>query len=88
MHVVTGWLGHSTDIALKHYCQITEDHFKKAVQNPVQQAHAEVRTGSQGENDAQAKSGPAQADATICNILQGQEADGLGFEPRVRFHVQ
>ena len=30
--VVTGWLGNSPDIARKHYLQIHEEHFRRAVE--------------------------------------------------------
>ena len=36
VQVVCAWIGNSPAIAAKHYQQVTEDHFKKAVQNPVQ----------------------------------------------------
>jgi hypothetical protein len=36
MHVVTAWLGNSPDIAKKHYLQVTEDHFAKAVEKAHQ----------------------------------------------------
>ncbi len=38
IHVVTKWLGNSPKIAIKHYLQVTEDHFAKALeaaQNPT-----------------------------------------------------
>jgi len=35
-HVVCAWIGNSRAVAAKHYLQVTEDHFTKAVQNPVQ----------------------------------------------------
>ena len=40
VHVVTAWLGNTASVAAKHYLQTTEEHFEKAVQNPVQQATA------------------------------------------------
>ena len=30
-HVVAAWLGHSTVVMLKHYAQVTRDHFERAV---------------------------------------------------------
>lgn len=46
-HVVCKWIGNSQDVARKHYLQVTDDHFSRAVagdaeavQNPVQQAAA------------------------------------------------
>ena len=35
-HVVCKWIGNSIKIAEKHYLQVTDDHFKKATQNPTQ----------------------------------------------------
>jgi integrase len=32
LHVVTGWIGNTERIASKHYLQITDDHFRQAVQ--------------------------------------------------------
>ncbi len=29
-HVVSAWLGNSTDVADKHYLQVTDDHFQQA----------------------------------------------------------
>lgn len=34
-HVVAAWLGHSPKVAVKHYLQVTDANFDKAVQNPV-----------------------------------------------------
>ena len=33
IHVVTAWLGNSPQIAMKHYCIVTDEDFKKARQN-------------------------------------------------------
>ena len=30
-YVVTSWLGHSVKVANKHYNQVTDDHFRRAV---------------------------------------------------------
>ena len=43
VHVVTAWLGNTASVAAKHYLQTTEEHFDKAVQNPVQQASVSLR---------------------------------------------
>lgn len=34
-HVVCRWLGNSPKVAQKHYLQVTDSHFEKAVQQPV-----------------------------------------------------
>lgn len=35
-HVVCGWIGNSEAIALKHYLQVTDDHFERAVRGEVE----------------------------------------------------
>jgi integrase len=35
-HVVSDWIGNSKPVAAKHYLQVTDQHFKKAAQNPAQ----------------------------------------------------
>ena len=42
-HVVCKWMGNSPKVAQRHYLQVTDSHFEKAVQNPVQQASAHPR---------------------------------------------
>ncbi len=53
IHVICAWIGNSPAVAAKHYLQVTEDHFKKALQNPmhfpVQQAAAGGCTESHEE---------------------------------------
>lgn len=43
-HVVCAWLGNSESVARKHYLQVRESDFQKALQNPVQLAAAPTRT--------------------------------------------
>jgi integrase len=54
LHVVCRWLGNSPKIAAKHYLQVTDEHFDKAlqkavhaVQNPVQHPAADSRSEPQ-----------------------------------------
>ena len=49
-HVAADWLGHSTTIADKHYRQTTDEHFAKAVQNPVQQPAETTEATGNGRN--------------------------------------
>ena len=39
-HIAAAWIGNSVQVARRHYLQVTEEAFRKAVQNPVQSAHA------------------------------------------------
>jgi hypothetical protein len=45
-HVVCAWIGNSEDVAKLHYLQVTDQHFEKAVQNPVQSMHGKTRQDS------------------------------------------
>ena len=48
-HIVCAWIGNSLDVAREHYLQVTDQHFERALQNPVQQLHASDRNASQSE---------------------------------------
>ncbi len=37
-HVVCAWLGNSVQVARKHYLQVTDEHFARALQNPMHEA--------------------------------------------------
>ncbi len=50
IHVVTGWLGNSPKVALKHYAQTTDEDFDKATQNATQPTSELRCIGSQAEN--------------------------------------
>jgi len=39
IHVVCSWIGNTKAVAVKHYLQTTEEHFRKATQNPTQTVH-------------------------------------------------
>jgi len=79
-HVVAKWLGHSESVARRHYLTVTEDHFRraaeeptKAVRNPVQQVSASTRKDSQDGEGAEAtaerkalNSEPLREDTTGC----------------------
>ena len=38
IHVVCKWLGNSPNVAMKHYLQMTDEHFEKAVKRPTRKA--------------------------------------------------
>jgi hypothetical protein len=56
-HVVCGWIGNSEAIALKHYLQVTDDHFERAVRG---EAEANGEAGAT-ENGAQKEAQHAHA---------------------------
>ena len=55
-HVVCGWLGNSQPVAEKHYLQVTDEHFEKAVQIAVQHTAETARNASQVVNTGNSKS--------------------------------
>ena len=84
LHVVCAWIGNSQPIAAKHYLQVTEDHFAKAVQNPVQHPAASGRTDSQEEPEGDAEPafcGPVRNDAASCKYRKQQDLPPRGLEP-------
>jgi integrase len=92
MHVVCEWIGNSQPVAVKHYLQVTEDHFARAlksaaksdalpVQNPVQQPAARCRTEShvspEGRNDCEL----ALVGAGRCDDVRNDKIRPEGLEP-------
>ena len=87
-HVVCKWIGNSQPVAAKHYLQVTEDHYARAVQeavhDPVQQASAQGRTESRGERaevEAANVYGPAQNNAAPCEGGEPHLVGDTGLEP-------
>ena len=94
MHVVTAWLGNSPDIAKKHYLQVTEDHFAKAVEKAHQNSHhfphqqAAATPGAEKQKAADAERNP-NGDSALCGSVQGPsepctylQVPPRGIEPR------
>ena len=91
--VAAAWLGHSTQIANKHYWQVTEVDFEAAVkpsattgeaiaaQNAAQSVCAGVSLALQRENHHVKKTPELQGFATLCKPLQLQSVGDTGFEP-------
>jgi hypothetical protein len=77
MHVVCQWIGNSQPIAAKHYLQVTDDHFSKAVRNSVPQLAVLPRTGSQPELAAQENTPVLQGSAGGCDLAAVAGVPGL-----------
>lgn len=74
LHVVTAWIGNGEPVAANHYLQITSEHFDKAVQNPVQYAHATRGNGPYA--DSRTKANPP-ADGVLPGVTAACLADKL-----------
>jgi integrase len=70
LHVVAEWLGNSPKTALPHYPQVTEEHYRKALQNPVQQGTATTRTESQVEDGGKVDCETVREVASECFAVQ------------------
>ena len=81
MHVVCKWIGNSQPVALKHYLQVTDEHFAKAVQNPVQQPAVLSRTGPHSDSAAHKNNPVLQGRATKCDYLLDSQVPKRGLEP-------
>lgn len=68
LQCVTAWLGNSPKVAMDHYLQVTEEHFQKAVQNPVQTVHAGESTQETGTDTPKTQ---APAESAINADMQG-----------------
>src|SRR5262249_9498119 len=81
IHVVAEWLGNSPEKALGHYTQVTEEHYREAVQNPVQQGAERARTRPQG-GEGDRPDGEAVRELAACRkTLHDNQMTPTGFEP-------
>jgi integrase len=80
-HVVCSWIGNSEAVAKKHYLQVTDEHFEKAVQNPVQQPAVLPCNGSQADSTRHEKTPVLQGLATEYEYLPGGQVEVAGLEP-------
>ena len=89
-HVAAAWIGHSVEIANKHYWQVTDDDFARAVgktkaaQNPAQQVHAGPRRGSQVTGSAYKETTALQGSASSRETSQTSRVGPAGFEPTTK----
>ena len=90
-HVAAAWIGNSVAVAVKHYLQVTEDHFKqaakKATQNPTSKAHESSRNDSKTQMPSEAPGSISSSDcerlrptATSCNSSEIQSMGDTGLE--------
>ncbi len=77
IQVVCEWIGNSQLVAQKHYLQVTEEHFKKAVQHTAETAGNVLQV----VNAAHTKSPDLQGFATHCCTLKVHKAPPVGLEP-------
>jgi len=84
LHVVCAWFGNSQPVAIKHYLQVTDEHFRQAVQNPVQPDITEGHTVTQpapGEAGDLAICGSSQGNVAQCENISTELVGVAGLEP-------
>ena len=69
-------------MAAKHYLQLTDDHFAKAVRNPVQQPAVLPRTGSQAGLAEDEKTPVLQGNASGYDHLRDGQVPPAGIEQK------
>lgn len=76
-HIAAAWLGHSTVVAQKHYWQVTDADFERAITGPeksdakcgaleAQKAAQRVRAGNRDESQDSSSTSDHERDYTLC----------------------
>ncbi len=91
LHVVCAWLGNSQPVAMKHYLQVTDDHFgqairceKKVTPNPTLQASVSDTKPLAIRKQDKLYHDDLHTDADNCERVQSREVGLQGFEPRTK----
>ena len=97
VHVAAAWLSNTEAVANKHYLQITDEHFQRAVKSGSESGSLDDKSGSQSAHfPAQQSAAPSRTDtkkpltesgvtrssASECGTVRKSKAPRLGFEPR------
>jgi integrase len=80
-HVVCEWMGNSEPVAAKHYLQITDEHFERAVQNAVQHLPEPPRNDTQQHLSRNAETQEIQQPAASCEAVLLCSVAEAGLEP-------
>ncbi len=88
IHVVTSWLGNSQPVAMKHYLQVTDEHFaraaEQAAQNPAQSTSEMVGQGLTSAECQNEKSPESPGFASHGNTWHSVQMPPVGLEPTTR----
>lgn len=72
-HVCSAWMGHTEEIADKHYNSVIDEHFERATANPLKAARIQAQqphaTACNGMNDKKGGKGEASKSSEICISL-------------------
>lgn len=84
VQVVCEWIGNTPKVAANHYLQVTDEHYRKAAQNPAQQSAESVRMDSQREGEEikeSAINGEMRDNANSCKSFISKRMGRTGLEP-------
>ena len=99
MHVVCKWIGNSQPVAAKHYLQLTDEHFMRAIngdesagarvtQNAAQKAHETAENGRKSKSGARAENVTSSSDCKSypanARYLAPSKVPCVGLEPTTR----
>lgn len=74
-HIVAAWMGHSVSVSAKHYLQVRDSDFDKAVQNPV---HLGRKSGAVSRGEAVHEN---QENPVFSRVSATPKVAGAGLEP-------
>ena len=72
-HVAAAWIGNSVAVAVKHYLQVTDEHFEKAAQNAAKKVHETAR------NDSKLATSPEREFNTSSDTCEPLREDSASF---------
>ena len=87
-HVAAAWLGHSTLVAQKHYWQVTDDDFERAIQPSDERAHFRAQNGADGSRNGSKTDRSLEEDTSVFPEVSTQlvylpncQVGDIGLEP-------
>jgi integrase len=86
-HVVCAWIGNSRAVAAKHYLQVTDDHYRRAIATEEKAAQNAAQCGAEsGGNDEEPKTETPAILAGYGGLLYctNDQVAAQGLEPRTR----
>ena len=81
LHVVVKWCGNSQPVAAKHYLQVTDEHFEKAVQKPAQKPAQSPHFSAHQGSSKKAQNPVFSEKDEACGVLSVCRAPRQGLEP-------
>lgn len=71
-HVVCSWIGNSQAIARKHYLQVTDEHFEKALQNALHQVTTSDHIEANGDGGNDKKNETCKRDCNLASACTSE----------------